>query len=70
MLREDRLPSPLQVERIGHLWYLTLPDQAPPLHPVGYARVSSPEQKPPLEPHANRLWAYGGQKGITLDRVA
>ena len=32
--------------------------------------MSSPEEKPPLGPRANRLWAHAEQKGITLDRVA
>ena len=31
--------------------------------------MSSHEQKPQLEPQANRLWAYAGQNGIALDRV-
>ena len=31
--------------------------------------MSSQEQKPQLEPQANRLWAYAGQNGIALDRV-
>ena len=31
--------------------------------------MSSPEEKPPLGPRTNRLWAYAGQKGITLDRM-
>ena len=69
MLKEGRRPSHLQVERIGRLCYLILPDAALALHTIGYARVSSPEEKPPLGPRANRLWAYAGQKGITLDYV-
>ena len=69
MLDEDRLPADLQVERIGRLWHVILPDEAPALLTVGYARVSSQEQKPRLEPPANRLWAYAGQNGIRLDRV-
>ena len=36
---------------------------------VGYARVSSDEQKPHLENQANRLWAHAGQNGIKLDQV-
>ena len=56
MLNEDRLPADLQVERIGRLWYVILPDEEPALLTVGYARVSSHEQKPQLEPQANRLW--------------
>ena len=69
MLNEDRLPAHLQVERIGRLWYVILPDEEPSLLTVGYARVSSHEQKPQLEPQANRLWAHAGQNGIKLDRV-
>ena len=69
MLNEDRLPPGLQVERVGRIWYVIVPDEAPALLTVGYARVSSHEQKPQLEPQANRLWAYAGQNGIALDRV-
>ena len=47
-----------QVERIGRLWYVILPDEEPALLTVGYARVSSHEQKPQLDPQANRLWAH------------
>ena len=48
---------------------MVLPDDEPVLLTVGYARVSSHEQKSQLEPQANRLWAYAGQNQITLDRV-
>ena len=63
-------PHTLQVERIGHLWHVIPPDKAPALLTVGYPRLSSHEQKPQLEPQANRLSAHAGQIGITLDRVA
>ena len=69
MLNEGRLPPHLRVESIGHLWYVILPEEEPALLTVGYARVSSQEQKPQLEPQVNRLWAYAGQNGIALDRV-
>ena len=69
MLNEGRLPAHLQVERVGRLWYVVLPDEEPVLLTVGYARVSSHEQKEQLEPQANRLWAYAGQNDIALDRV-
>ena len=36
---------------------------------MGYARVSSAEQKPHLENQANRLCAYAGQNSILLDQV-
>ena len=69
MLNEDRLPPGLQEERVGRIWYVIVPDEAPALLTVGYARVSSHEQKPQLEPQANRLWAFAGQNGILLDDV-
>ena len=69
MLNEGRLPAHLQVERIGRLWYVILPDEEPALRTVGYARLSSHEQKSQLEPQANRLWAHAGQNGIKLDQV-
>ena len=50
-------PNHLRVERIGRLWYVILPDEEPSLRTVGYARVSSHEQKSQLGPQANRLWA-------------
>ena len=69
MLNEGRLPPGLQVERVGRIWYAVLPEEEPALLTVGYARVSSHEQKPQLEPQADRLWAYAGRNGILLDRV-
>ena len=69
MLKENRLPPDLQVEKVGRIWYVIVPDDRPTLLTVGYARVSSHEHKPQLEPQANRLWAYAGQNGLTLDRV-
>lgn len=69
MLNEGRLPPGLQVERVGRIWYVVLPEEEPNLLTVGYARVSSHEQKPQLEPQADRLWAYAGRNGILLDRV-
>ena len=41
--------------------------QTPTGRTVGYARVSSAEQKPYSGNQANRLWAYAGQNGIALD---
>ena len=69
MLKEGRLPPHLQVERVGRLWYVVVPDDAQTEFTVGYARVSSHEQKPQLEPQVNRIWAHAGQNGIKLDRV-
>ncbi len=69
MLNEDRLPPNLQVEKVGRIWYIILPDAEPALLTVRYARVSSHDQKAQLQPQANRLWAHAGQNGITLDRV-
>ena len=69
MLQDGRLPPNIQVEKVGRIWYIILPDEVPQLFTVGYARVSSHEQKPQLELQANRLWAYAGQNGLKLDRV-
>ena len=68
MLKENRLPPHLQVERVGRLWYVVVPDEEE-LLTVGYARVSSQDQEAQLEPQANRIWAYAGQTGIKLDSV-
>ena len=56
MLNEDRLPADLQVERIGRLWYVILPDEDRRCSRSATPGVSSHEQKPQLEPQANRLW--------------
>lgn len=69
MLRDGKLPPHIQVERVGRLWYVIIPDEDSQLLTVGYARVSSHEQKPQLEPQANRIWAYAGQNHIHLDHV-
>ena len=63
------LPPELQPKKIGNIIYVLANPQAPAGRIVGYARVSSAEQKPHLENQANRLWAYAGQKGILLDQV-
>ena len=69
MLNENRLPPGLQVERVGRIWYVIVTEEVPAKLTMGYARVSSHEPKPQLKPQVNRLWAYAGQNGITLDRV-
>ena len=63
------LPPELQPKKIGNIIYVLANPEAPTGRIVGYARVSSAEQKPHLENQANRLWAYAGQKGILLDGV-
>ena len=62
------MPPDIQVERVGRLWYVIIPD-ATDLQTVGYARVSSHEQKLQLEPQADRLWSYAGRNGLCMDRV-
>ena len=58
MLNEGRLPAHLQVERIGRLWYVILPDEEPALLTVGYARsFPATSRNQQLEPQ-NRLWAH------------
>ena len=63
------LPPELRPKKIGNIIYVLANPEAPTGRIVGYARVSSAEQKPHLENQANRLWAYAGQNGILLDDV-
>ena len=65
----DTLPPELQPKKIGNIIYVLANPEGPAARIVGYARVSSAEQKPHLENQANRLWAYAGQNGILLDDV-
>ena len=63
------LPPKLQPKKIGNIVYVLANPEATGGRTVGYARVSSAEQKSRLENQANRLWAYAGQNGIPLDDV-
>ena len=63
------LPPELQPKKIGDIIYVLAHPEMPPGRTVGYARVSSTEQKPHLENQANRLWAYAGQNSVLLDDV-
>ena len=63
------LPLELLPKKIGNIIYVLAHPGAPTGRIVGYARVSSAEQKPHLENQANRLWAYAGQNGMLLDDV-
>ena len=63
------LPPELQPKKIGNIVYVLANPEATGGRTVGYARVSSAEQKSHLENQANRLWAYAGQNGILLDEV-
>ena len=63
------LPPELQPKKIGNIIYVVADPGGSAGRTVGYARVSSAEQKPHLENQANRLWAYAGQNGILLDDV-
>ena len=62
-------PAELQPKKTGNIIYVLANPEAPAGRAVGYARVSSAEQKPHLENQANRLGAYAGQRGILLDDV-
>ena len=69
MFRDGTLPPELQAHKVGSIVYVLADPDAKPGRVVGYARVSSPEQKSQLDPQANRLWAWAGQNGIILDAV-
>lgn len=63
------LPPGLQPKKIGNIIYVLSNLEAPTGRTVGYARVSSAEQKPHLENQINHLWSYAGQNRIQLDAV-
>ena len=63
------LPPGLQPKKIGNIIYVMANPDSPTGRIVGYARVSSAEQKPHLENQANRLWAHAGHHRIPLDEV-
>ena len=63
------LPPELQPKKMGNNICVLASPEGPAARIVGYARVSSAEQKPHLENQANRLWAYAGQNGILLNDV-
>ena len=63
------LPPELQPKKIGNIIYVLAHPDAPEGRLVGYARVSSAEQKPHLQNQANRLWAHAGQNRIPMDEV-
>ena len=63
------LPPDLQPKKIGNIIYVLANPDTPPGRTVGYARVSSAEQKPHLQNQANRLWAHAGQNRIPMDEV-
>ena len=49
------LPPELQPKKIGNIIYVLANPEGTAARSVGYARVSSAEQKPHLENQANRL---------------
>ena len=63
------LPPELQPKKVGNIIYVLANPYTPPGRTVGYARVSSAEQKPHLQNQANRLWAHAGQNRIPIDEV-
>lgn len=69
MFRDETLPLELKAHKVGSIVYVLADPAAKLGRTVGYARVSSADQKSQLEPQANRLWAWAGQNGIILDTV-
>ena len=68
MYNEGRLPPDLEVEKVGGILYVIVPEDEQ-LLTVGYARVSSSDRKHLLEGQSARLWKYAGENGIAMDRV-
>ena len=56
------------MEKVGGILYLIVPEDKQ-LLTVGYARVSSSDQKHLLQGQSSRLWRYAGENGIAMDRV-
>lgn len=67
--RDETLPPELKAHKVGSIVYVLTNPDAKFGRAVGYARVSSADQKSQLEPQANRLRAWAAQKRITLDTV-
>ena len=63
------LPPELQPKKIGNIIYVLANPGTADGRVIGYARVSSAEQKPHLENQTNRIWAHAGQHGMLLDDV-
>ena len=63
------LPLELQPKKIGNIIYVLANPGTTGGRTVGYARVSSNEQRPHLTTQANRLWAHAGRNRVQLDDV-
>ena len=68
-LQRRHSPAGIAAQENRHIIYVLAHPEALTGRIVGYARVSSAEQKPHLKNQANRLWAYAGQNGMLLDDV-
>lgn len=69
MFRDETLPPELKAHKVGSIVYVLTNPDAKCGRVVGYAKMSSTDQKSQLEPQANRLWAWAGQNRIILDTV-
>ena len=70
MMKDGRLPDGVEVERVGHRWYVIIPDtQRPKDRTVLYAHVSSSDQSADLVQQSERLQKFAQKQGWTVDEV-
>ena len=70
LLKDGRLPEGLQVERVGRLWYVLIPDEETPADQTFlYARVSGSDQAADLVRQAERLQRYARKQGWVVDET-
>ena len=64
MMKDGRLPEGLEVERVGHIHYVLVPDEEFPADKTFlYARVSGSDQSDDLIRQAERLQSYARKQG-------
>ena len=69
-MRDGRLPEGLEVERVGNIWYVVVPDEGEgALRTVLYARVSSSDQSGDLVRQSERLQRFARSNGWAVDEV-
>ena len=70
MMKGGRLPGDLVVERVGHIYYVRIPeDEVPADKTFLYARVSSSDQSADLVRQAERLQRFAQSKGWPVDEM-
>ena len=66
-MQRGTLPAELRPVRIGRLWFVEINDPRPQPLCIGYARVSSSDQKAQLDGQKLRLLEWAQRQGWILD---